>query len=81
MAHLRKKTTVVLLTDSYLRIKKRLYGRENRAIIGIERGLRRLYIERMKLYKKYAQLTVKVPHMLDTRSIRKNILEPVLKTL
>jgi len=61
MEHLKKVSKIVFLDAPFRSIVKRIRNARNRGIVGLgDRSLKELFEERVILYKKYADLSIKV---------------------
>lgn len=71
-----KKNSIVIFLDAPLEsIKRRIANRSTRGIIGLRnKTLEELYEERLVLYRKYADATVKVPDDFNIDSILREII-------
>jgi shikimate kinase len=66
MAFLRGVSVVVFLDASLEEIKRRTADFSGRGIVGLrERGLERLFLERLPLYRRYADITIDVAGLSD----------------
>ena len=75
MNFLKAISKIVFLDASLIDIKNRVPDFSKRGIVGLENGLERLFDERYQLYKKYADITIKVPTKFDLNIIIKNIIK------
>lgn len=75
MNFLKKISKIVFLDAPLNEIKNRIQDFSKRGIVGLENGLEKLFDERYQLYKKYADITVKVPEKFDLNIIINNILK------
>lgn len=75
MEHLKKVSKIVFLDTPFRSIIKRIRNTRNRGIVGLrDRSLKELFEERVILYKKYADFTIKIRE-------RENILKIVEKII
>jgi shikimate kinase len=74
--HLLKTISKIVFLDAPLNdIKSRISDFSTRGIVGLEDGLEKLFNERLQLYKKYADITIKVPEKFNMKLIIKNIIK------
>src|SRR3989339_210812 len=77
MAFLKKNSKIIYLKDDMDKIKRRVTNLDSRAIVGLKgKSFEKLFLEREKLYEKYADFIVFVGDFGDGRIIRE-ILEKV----
>jgi shikimate kinase len=70
MEHLRKVSKIVFLDAPFRSIVKRIHNTKNRGIVGLrERSLKELYQERVVLYKKYADFSIKISEKDNVQKI------------
>jgi len=78
MKFLKKNSVVVFLDFSFKSIKNRISNLFTRGIVGLKKkGLEALFNERMTLYKKYADITVKMSEDFDINDAVKNIIHKI----
>ncbi len=78
MKFLKKISVVIFLDDSLKNINNRISNRSTRGIIGLKKkGLEALFNERAPLYKKYADITVKMPEDFNINRVVKNIVDSI----
>jgi shikimate kinase len=75
MNFLKTISKIVFLDAPLNDIKNRIPDFSKRGIVGLENGLEKLFDERHQLYKKYADITIKVPRKFDLNIIIKNIIK------
>lgn len=75
MKHLETISKIVFLDASLEDIKKRIPDFSKRGIVGLEDGLEKIFDERYKLYKKYADISIKIPKIFDLNSIINKIIK------
>lgn len=75
MNFLKTISKIVFLDAPLNDIKNRITDFSKRGIVGLENGLEKLFEERLQLYKKYADITIKVPRKFDLNMIIKNIIK------
>ncbi|MCW4031292.1 MAG: shikimate kinase [Candidatus Bathyarchaeota archaeon] len=75
MRFLKTISKIVFLDAPLNDIKNRIPDFSKRGIVGLENGLEKLFDERRQLYKKYADITIKVPRKFDLNIIIKNIIK------
>jgi shikimate kinase len=75
MSFLKTISKIVFLDAPLNDLKNRIPDFSKRGIVGLENGLERLFGERHQLYKKYADITIKVPKKFDLNIIIRNIIE------
>jgi shikimate kinase len=73
---LKKKSIVIFLNDSLKNIKKRINDFSSRGIVGLERGLEKLFNERLPLYNRYADISIDVSDF-NAESIAKSIIDKI----
>lgn len=74
--HFLKTISKIVFLDAPLNdIKSRISDFSTRGIVGLEDGLEKLFDERLQLYKKYADITIKVPRKFNMKIIIKNIIK------
>jgi shikimate kinase len=75
MKFLKENSTVVFLDCSFQSLKKRLTGASTRGIVGLKnKGLEALFKERIALYRKYADIIIKVSDNFDLEATMKTCL-------
>jgi len=75
MRHLETISKIVFLDAPLKDIKKRILDFSARGIVGLEDGLEKIFDERYELYKKYADITIKVPKIFDLNIIVNKIIK------
>jgi shikimate kinase len=75
MNFLKAISKIVFLAAPLNDLKNRIPDFSKRGIVGLENGLERLFDERHQLYKKYADITIRVPRKFDLNVIMKNIIK------
>jgi shikimate kinase len=75
MNFLKTISKIVFLDAPLTDIKSHIPDFSKRGIVGLENGLEKLFDERCKLYKKYADVTIKMPKKLELNIIIRNIIE------
>ncbi len=79
MKFLKKISTIVFLKTSFNNIQKKLISIEERGIIGLKKkSLKTLFNEREILYKKNADVIIKIPEEFDIEVIIKNIIQKLI---
>jgi len=69
-----KKSSIVIFLDSRIEIiTKRLINQETRGIIGLKKGLKNLFKERQRLYKRYADI------IIETADNPKKVVRDIIK--
>ncbi len=76
MKFLKEKCIVAFLNDSLENIKKRVNDFSSRGIIGLEKGLEKLFNERLPLYNHYADIAIDVSDF-NVESIAKSIINKI----
>lgn len=80
MKFLKKNSKIIYLNASFESINKRLKNKSARGIVGLKnKSLKALYKERLPLYKKYADLTVKIPKDFNICIVIKKIIGEINK--
>ena len=80
MKFLKKNSIIVFLDVSFEIIKKRITNQETRAIIGLKKKtLKTIFNERLILYKKYADITIKIFNNSGSDVVIKNIIQKLIK--
>lgn len=75
MEYLKNNSTVIFLESEFSAIEKRLSNAPVRGIVGLKnKSLKKLFEERTLLYKKYADITIKVPEHLNKTKVAKEII-------
>lgn len=77
MKHLKTISKIVFLDASLEDIKKRIPDFSIRGIVGLEDGLEKIFDERYELYKKYSDISIKIPKIFDLN----NIINKIIKKL
>jgi len=78
MKFLKKNSVVVFLDFSLKSIKNRISNFSTRGIVGLKKkGLEALFNERVTLYKKYADITVKMSEDFDINGAVRNIIHKI----
>ena len=75
MRHLKTSSKIVFLDAPLEDIKKRILDFSARGIVGLEDGLEKIFDDRYELYKKYADITIKVPKIFDLNIIVNKIIK------
>ena len=75
MKHLKTISKIVFLDASLEDIKKRIPDFSKRGIVGLEDGLEKIFNERYELYKKYSDISIKIPKIFDLNSIINKIIK------
>ena len=75
MRQLKTNSKIVFLDAPLKDIKKRILNFSSRGIVGLEDGLEKIFDERYELYKKYADITIKVPKIFDLNIIVNKIIK------
>jgi shikimate kinase len=75
MKFLKKNSVIVFLKAPFESIQKRLTNQETRGIIGLKKGLKTLFDERLILYKEYADVTIDMPD--DFSEVAENIIQKI----
>lgn len=75
MKYLETISKIVFLDASLEDIKKRIPDFSKRGIVGLEDGLEKIFDERYELYKKYADISIKVPKIFDLNVIINKIIK------
>jgi shikimate kinase len=75
MNFLKTISKLVFLDASLADIKSHIPDFSKRGIVGLENGLEKLFDERHQLYKKYADITIRMQKKLDLTVIIRNIIE------
>ena len=75
MRHLKTISKIVFLDAPLKDIKKRILDFSARGIVGLEDGLEKIFDDRYELYKKYADITIKVPKIFDLNIIVNKIIK------
>lgn len=80
MKFLKDNSVVVFLSAEFEIIEKNITNNDSRGIVGLRRKtLNELFKERLPLYKKYADITIKMPEKFDTKFVVKKIIEELPK--
>ncbi len=78
MDFLRRNSVIVFLDSSFQSIQERLEDQETRGIVGLKRkSVKALFHERLRLYRRYADLTIAMPDDLDPDAVAGNIIRAV----
>lgn len=78
MKFLKKISIIVFLKTSFKNIKRNLVYPEERGIVGFKKkSLRTLFNERAVLYKKYADVIIKIPEEFDIEVVIRNIIQKI----
>lgn len=75
MKHLETISKIVFLDASLEDIKKRIPDFSKRGIVGLEDGLEKIFDERYELYKKYSDISIKIPKIFDLNIIINKIIK------
>ena len=75
MKHLETISKIVFLDASLEDIKKRIPDFSKRGIVGLEDGLEKMFDERYELYKKYSDISIKIPKIFDLNIIINKIIK------
>jgi shikimate kinase len=76
MKILSEKSIIILLDDTFPNIRKRISHPWKRGLVGFrEKGIKKLYMERMQLYRKYADIVVDLNGMANKKKVVNNIVE------
>ena len=75
MNFLKTISKLVFLDASLADIKSHIPDFSKRGIVGLENGLEKLFNKRLKLYKKYADVTIKMPRKMELNMIVRNMIE------
>jgi len=75
MKHLKTISKIVFLDASLEDIKKRIPDFSKRGIVGLEDGLEKIFDERYEFYKKYSDISIKIPKIFDLNSIINKIIK------
>ena len=75
MKHLKTISKIVFLDASLEDIKKRIPDFSKRGIVDLEDGLEKIFDERYELYKKYSDISIKIPKIFDLNSIINKIIK------
>jgi shikimate kinase len=76
MEHLKKVSKIVFLDTPFRSIIKRIRNTRNRGIVGLrDRSLKELFEERVILYKKYADFTLKIRERENIPKIVEKIIQ------
>ena len=79
MNFLKTISKIVFLDAPLHEIKNRIPDFSKRGIVGLENGLEKLFDERHQLYKKYADITIKVTEKFGLNIIINNIIKSLMK--
>ena len=80
MGHLKKISKIVFLDASFRSITRRLPNARKRGIVGLrDRSLKELFEERMALYRKYADFSIKLKGKENINEVAEKIIELVCK--
>lgn len=76
MEVLSEKSLIILLDDTFPNIRKRISHPWKRGIVGFrEKGIKKLYLERWQLYRKYADIVVDINGMANKKKVVDDIVE------
>ena len=75
MNFLKTISKIVFLDAPLNDIKNHIPDFSKRGIVGLENGLEKLFGERHKIYKKYADITIEMPKKFDLNIIIQNIIK------
>jgi len=76
MEHLKKVSKIVFLDAPFRSIIKRIRNTRNRGIVGLrDRSLKELFEERVILYKKYADFTIKIRERENIQKIVEKVIQ------
>lgn len=76
MIHLKTISKIIFLNTAFRSIAKRLPNAKKRGIVGLrDRSLKELFEERMVLYQKYADFSIKLNGKENTQEITEKIIE------
>jgi shikimate kinase len=76
MEHLKKVSKIVFLDAPFKSIVRRIRNRRNRGIVGLrDRSLKELFEERVILYKKYADFSIKIRERENVQKIVERIVQ------
>jgi shikimate kinase len=71
MNFLKEKSIIVFLDAPYTKIEQRLRKRKHLSIIGLrQKGLKKLFSERLKQYRKYADITVRIENKTSEKIVQ-----------
>ena len=80
MELLKKKSVIIFLNCPFKDVKKYLLNLSTRGIVGLKnKRLKALFEERMPLYKKYADFTIKIIGDWNINAIIKDIIDKIFK--
>ena len=80
MKFLKENSTVVFLDAPLASIERRIPDQSARGIIGLKgKDFKSLFKERLSLYKKYADQTVKISDDFDTQAVAEEIVQKISK--
>ncbi|MFH0977998.1 MAG: shikimate kinase [Candidatus Woesearchaeota archaeon] len=80
MQFLKEKSTVIFLDCPLQGLKNRLTNASTRGIVGLKnKGLEALFKERIALYRKYVDITIKVSDNFDIETVMKTTLHRLRK--
>jgi shikimate kinase len=75
MEHLKKVSKIIFLDTPFRSIVKRIRNKRNRGIVGLrDRSLKELFEERVVLYKKYADFTIRIKERENIQKIVEKII-------
>ena len=76
MEHLKKVSKIVFLDAPFKSIVRRIRNRRNRGIVGLrDRSLKELFEERVILYKKYADFSIKIRERENVQKIVERVVQ------
>jgi shikimate kinase len=76
MAHLKSFSLVVYFHDDIDHIKARISNMESRGIVGLkDKGFDEVYLERVSLYRQYADVTVNLSHPFNLTEMTKRTVD------
>ena len=78
MNFLKSISKIVFLSATLEEIKKRTSNFSKRGIVGLERGLEKIFDERLPLYRKYADITIDVKSGYSNESVVNRIIQDVI---
>ena len=89
MKFLKKNSVVVFLDAPFESIQKRLTNQETRGLVGLKKGLKNLFNERLILYKKYAYITIEMSDYSDISALgnpietekTRDVIEAIIKEI
>jgi shikimate kinase len=78
MNFLKSISKIVFLSATLEEIKKRTSNFSKRGIVGLERGLEKIFDERLPLYRKYADITIDLKSGYSDESVVNKIVKDVI---